>query len=163
MGAGPAAALADFYKVKTLYVNDGNGLYRPVDRISASEQYGLKAPQSAISMKLNYLPCAPVFTTGAETFDGINGWEEHAIQLAAVEIKKKKEDDAGQYKSSAREIEENMKTYANRNADGPPRVIRRAAARKWANKIAPYTGEVLGFDLIGNNLVLFAPSYGLYL
>ncbi len=153
----------DFYKLKTLYVNDGNGFYRPISRVSANEQYALKGPNSAIGMKLCYIPCAPTFVTGAESFDGINGWEEHAIQLVAIEVKKKKEDDAGQYKSAVREIEERMKTHANRNADDPPRVIRRRGAAAWAQKVAPYSGAVGGWNIRGSKLELYAPSFGLYL
>lgn len=158
-----AAALSDFYKVQTLYVNDGTGLFRPVNRVSPNEQYALHGPSTAIGMKLCYVPCAPTFSTGAESFDGINGWEEHAIQLVAIEVKKKKEDDVGQYKSTVREIEETIKTHANRNADEPPRVIRRRGAAAWANRIAPYAGGVYAWDLRGGNIELYAPSFGLYL
>lgn len=157
------AGISDFYKVKTLYVNDGTGSYRPVSRVSPNEQYALKGPSAAVSMKLCYLPTAPTFSAGSDSFDGICGWEEHAIQLACIEVKKKKMDDAGQYRSSAHELEEQIKKYANRNMDEPPRVIRRRAAQAWANRISPYAGGVYAWDLRGNMIELYAPSVGLYL
>lgn len=160
---GGLTTIPEFYKVKTLYVNDGNGLYRPISRVTPTEHYGQKAPQGVYSMKLCYVPCAPVWTTGAEVFDGINGWEEHTVQLAAVMVKAKKADDAGQYKARAREIEERMKTHANRNADEPPRVTRRRAAQQWAARTLPYTGSVGGWDIRGGNIELYSPSFGLYL
>jgi hypothetical protein len=160
--AGVGAALADFYKVKTLYCNDGNGLYRPVSRVSPSEEYGLKAPGSVFSLKLCYLPCAPVFTTGAESFDGINGYEEWIVQGIAYAIKTKQNDDGGPHKGLQREIEQQIETAANRNMDEPPRIIQRRAGRAWASKILPWSGGVGGWDLRGSNIELYAPSYGLF-
>jgi hypothetical protein len=161
-GAAAAAGISDFWKVKTLYVNDGTGMYRPLTRVSPNEQYALKGPQSVIGMKLMYIPCAPTFSTGAESFDGINGWEEHAINLVAAMVKKKKEDDQGPFKAAAKEIEARMSTHANRNADEPPRVIRRRASQAWAARVTPYTGDVFAWDLRGDNIELYAASYGIY-
>ncbi len=162
-GAHASALLTDFYKVKTLYGNDGNGLYRPVSRVSANEQYALKAPDSAKVMKLCYLPCAPVWSVGNESFDGINGYEEWIVQGLANAIRVKKGDDASKHKSAQREVEEQVQTAANRNMDEPPRVIRRRAASAWANRTLPYSGGVGAWDLRGGNLELYAPSYGIYL
>lgn len=158
-----STGIADFWKVKTMYVNDGTGLYRPVQRTNPDEEYGQKPPQTIISMKLCYVPCAPTFVTGAESFDGINGWEEHSIQLACIAIKAKKEDDTGQYRARVRELESRMERHANRVAGEPPRVIRRRGAAMWAQRIAPYLGGVIAWDLRGGNIELYAPSYGLYI
>lgn len=157
-----STGISDFYKVKTLYVSDGSGLYRPIHRTNPNEEYALKGPSTAASMKLCYVPCAPVFTTGNESFDGINGWEEHVINLAAIRVKSKKEDDTGPYRSIVRELEDRMATHANRNDDEPPRIIRRRRAQAWANRIAPYAGGVYAWDLRGANLELYAPSMGLW-
>ncbi len=160
---GSSATIPEFYKVKTLYVDDGNGLYRPISRQGPNEHYGQKAPQGVYSMKLAYVPCAPVWTLGSESFDGINGWEEHVVQTAAIFIKAKKADDTGPYRARKREIEERMKTHANRNADEAPRIVRRKAAASWAAKTLPYTGSVGAWDIRGGNLELYSPSFGLYL
>ncbi len=160
---GGATTMTDFYKVKTLYVNDGSGLYRPVSRTTPSEEYAQKAPTTVIGMKLCYIPCAIVFTTGAETFDGVNGWEEWLVQYIAYAIKIKQEDDGGSHKGNMREMEESIKVAANRNADEPPRIIRRRAGSAWAARVLPYAGGVGAWDLRGNNIELYCPSYGLFL
>lgn len=160
---GAGAPLTDFYAVRTLYVNDGNGLYRPVQRTTPSEEYALRAATSVMQMKLCYIPVAPVFVTGAETFDGINGWEEHAVQLACIKVKKKKNDDWSPYRRTADEIEMRIARHANKNQDEPPRIIRRRAASKWAARTLPYTGGIGAWDLRGNMIELYQPSYGLYL
>lgn len=157
------ATLPLFYKVKTLYCNDGNGLYRPISRVSPNEEYALKAPTSVHTLKLCYLPCAPVWTLGSESFDGINGYEEWIVQGLAYAIKVKHQDNGGEHKGLQREIEEQIQTAANRNMDEPPRVIRRRAASVWASKTLPYSGGVGGWDLRGGVIELYSPSYGLYL
>ncbi len=86
---GSNVPLADFYKVKTLYVNDGSGLFRPVPRVSPNEQYAMRGPQSVIGMKLFYIPVAPVWSLGSESFDGINGYEEWIVQGLAYAIRVK--------------------------------------------------------------------------
>ncbi len=157
------STMTDFYKVKTLYCNDGNGLYRPVGRVTPQEEYAQRAPDAAKLMKLCYLPCAPVWSTGSESFDGINGYEEWIVQGLAHAIRVKKADDPGQHKSIQREVEDQIRTAANRNQDEPPRVIRRRASGQWAARTLPYSGGVGGWDIRGANFELFSPAYGLYL
>ena len=161
--AGSGTTIPDFYKVKTLYCNDGNGLFRPILRTNPSEEYALKAPQAVLNLKLCYLPCAPVWVTGAESFDGINGYEEWVVQGLAYAIKIKQQDDGGSHKGLMREIEDDIKTSGGRNLDTPPRVIRRRATSRWAARTLPYTGGVGAWDLRGNNLELYAPSYGIFI
>lgn len=157
------AAVTDFYQNRIVYCNDGNGLWRPVQRVTPDEQYALTAPTTAFLMQMAYLPCAPTFTTGNEVWDGINGWEEHTVQLACIAVKSKKEDDTTQYRTRAREIEARMKDHANRNLQEPPRVIRRRAASRWARRTLPYSGGVGGWDLVNGVLQLYSPSYGMFL
>lgn len=152
---------ADFYRVKTLYVSEGNLQFRPISRVSPNEEYGMRPPGGVYGMKMYYIPAAPVFTTGAESFDGINGWEEHTIQTAAIFIKSKKQDDTGQYRARKRELEERIKFSANRNADEAPRVVRRRRVQAMANTWAPYSPNVTNWDIRGVNLELFY-NYGVY-
>ncbi len=154
----------DFFQLKTLYAVEQGGIMRPINRVNPIEQYGLKPVNGDYAMKLYYVPCAPVFTTGSEVFDGINGWEEHSIQLAAAEVKKKKQDAHSPYLQAAKELEEEMKTSADRNQDSPPRVVRRARMARLASQTIPYSSQVTAWDIRGNNLELFyaAGLYGLY-
>ncbi len=164
INGGSASALTDFYQVSRLLVNDSEGRRRPVSRVNPSEQYMMRAPTQAASMRLYYFPVAPSFTVGTESFDGINGWEEHTIMCAAIHIRRKKEDDTGQYRASKREIEERMKVMANRMRDEPPRVVRRTSfTTRRGYRIPfetgygiPYDAGVRAYDLRGGNLELFA-------
>jgi hypothetical protein len=159
---GSAGPLADFYKVKTLYAANGTGLLRPVPRVSPNEEYAMRGPSMNLAMKLYYIPVAPVWSTGAETFDGINGYEEWIVQGLAYAIRVKREDDGGPHKGLQREVEQQIEFAANRNADEPPRIIRRRTAQTWIARTIPYSGGVSTWDLRGGNLELYAPYIGLY-
>jgi hypothetical protein len=161
-GLGAAAALSDFYQVSRLMVANQDAL-RPISRVNPSEQYSMRAPKEAATLRLYYFPTSPVFTTGAESFDGINGWEEHAIMNAAIYIKAKKEDDTGQFRARKREIEARMAVMSNRLRDEPPRIVRRASRSRYGRGYGtydgyaiPYDAGVRAYDLRGGNVELFA-------
>jgi hypothetical protein len=159
-----ASIAADFFQVRTLYVIDPDGKQRPLHRLNPSEEYVMQAPKAAVPLKLYYFPRAPVFTTGDETFDGINGWEEHTVQTACITVKAKKMDDTGPYRARKRELEARMSVMANRLRDEAPRVVRRAvrglygafSGRGRDGYSIPYQTGVRGYDLRGANLELFA-------
>jgi len=145
----------DFYKVANLYVDEGSGQLREVSMVNPSEIQLYRAPASAVPMVLYYHRCAPVWDgTGDEDFDGINGWEEHALLRAAITVKSKKEDDTGPFRASLREIELRMDTAGNRHGAQPPRVVRRrmTAQRDW---YYPYRNNVSAWLLRGLNLELY--------
>lgn len=160
-GGGTVAGIADFWKVKTLYVSEGNGQRRPISRVGPNEQRALRAVAGSYSMTLCYIPCAPTFSTGAESFDGINGWEEHVIQTAAITLKAKKEDDTGQYRARKRELEDRMRKFANRSNDEAPTVVRRYRQNRHAALFAPYNSNVTAWDIRGGKLELYY-EYGCY-
>jgi len=158
-----ATALTDFGWVKTLYVQDTSSApRRPINRVNPNETYGMRTPLTAVTMRLYYVQQPPVFSLGSETFDGISGWEEHAIQGAAVAIRAKREEDTGPHRAAIRELEERMKSMANRSRDAAPRIVRRQRAAQRQERILPYTSSVTGWDLRGGNIELFL-DYGFYI
>lgn len=144
----------DFYKLSSLYVDEGNGQLRPISRINPEEEQAYRAPASVVPMVLYYVPCAPVFTTGSESFDGINGWEEHTLNVAAEAVMKKKQDDAAPYTRTKRELESRIQTMANRMQGEPPRVVRKRH-QKSQDRYALWLNNVSCWDIRGGNLELF--------
>ena len=151
---GTVVSSGDFYRMHTIYVNEGNGQYRPLSRINPYEIQTYKAPNSAVPMKLYYLPVAPTWTTGAESFDSINGWEDHTIACAAIKVKAKKEDSAARFAATKRECEMRMQTMANRNMGEPARIVRKRRAQL-ADLYAPWRNNVSAYDFRGGNLELY--------
>jgi hypothetical protein len=152
---------ADFFQVRNVYRISSDGGKIPLKRINPSESWEVRAPKSVTAMQLYYFPAAPVWTTGAESFDGINGWEEHTIQCAAIAIKAKKGDDTGPFRARKREVEMRMAVMANRMRDEAPRVVRRQDRhRRWGyaqrGYAIPYNTGPLYYDIRGANLELYA-------
>lgn len=145
----------DFYKLATLYVDEGSGQWRPLNRINPAEEQAYRPPAAdGIHMVMKYIPCAPVIVTGTETFDGINGWEEHVLNTAAMTVMKKKQDDQGPYKQAKRELESRIQTMANRMQGEPPRVVRKRHQRS-QDRYALWLNNVSCWDLRGGKLELF--------
>lgn len=145
----------DFYKLANLYVDEGGGQLRPLNRINPSEIQAYRAPASSgIHMVMKYVPCAPKIVDGTEEFDGINGFEEHLLQTAAITVMKKKQDDYNPYKQSKRDLESRIQTMANRLLVEPPRVVRKRHQRS-QDRFALWLNNVSCYDLSGGNLELF--------
>lgn len=120
----------DFYKIHQLYVDEGSGQLRPVPRINPAEIQSFRPPQSAITLKLYYIPAAPTFKTAGvfdnnATFDGINGWEEHTLATAEFNIRKKRDEDYTGALRRKNEMEARIQSMASAGWDEPPRVVRR--------------------------------------
>lgn len=148
----------DYYRMSKLYVDEGSGQFRPIGRINTSETQSYRAPISAVPMKLYYAPCAPVWTLGSESFDGINGWEEHTICLAAEVVKKKKSDDYQPFRARRLEIERRIATMGNKDDEEPPRVVRKRM-RQSMDYYASFRNNISKYAIRGLNLELYY-NYG---
>ncbi len=147
----------DFYKVSRLLVDEGNGQFRPLTRINGQEIQSYRGPTAVIPMKLYYAPCAPVWTLGSESFDGINGWEEHVLAVAAMAVKKKKQDDYAPFRQLKADLEKRMSLGASRDDGEPPRVVRKAYSRR-NDYYAAFRANVSWYDVTGLNIQLFYNS-----
>jgi hypothetical protein len=144
----------DFFKVHQVLVDEGLGLIRPITRINPYEEQAYRAPVSAVPMVMYYIPCAPVWTTGSESFDGINGWEEHTIVTAAMFICVKRGDDYSWFRNRKQELEARILTAASRSVGEPARVVRKRRSRENDRYIA-WNNSISCWDLRGNNIELF--------
>ncbi|MDD5374477.1 hypothetical protein [Acidithiobacillus sp.] len=149
---------ADFLAVAQLDVNEGNGQYRPLTAIPESELQSYRAPTSVIPMRLKYAPRAPTWSTGQESFDGINGWEEHTLCTAAVWLKKKKQDDYQPFQQRKLELERRIAEEACRDDAEPPRVARKRQ-RKSMDYYAAFRNNVSRYSIRGTTLSLYY-NYG---
>ncbi len=145
-----------FYRIHQVAVLENGGTtIRPLRRLNTSEIQTFTAPTSVVTMRLYYIPYSPVLTTG-QTFDGINGWEEHTLMTACAAVKMKKEENYGQYASRKAELERRMKTMGNVDFGEPMRV-----QRKRHRKNDPFTmfnSNINAYGLRGDNLELYSYS-----
>lgn len=123
----------DFYRIHQIYVMESNGQMRPLRRVQPSELMAFKAPQQQVRLRIYYIPCAPNPSTEdadsvaweATTFDGINGWEEHSVMVAALRVKMKKDDSFHQFNTRKQQLEARIASLANVDFAEPPRIARK--------------------------------------
>lgn len=161
-GSGTGLVTADdFYKVHQLYVDEGQGRYRPITRVNPSETAHLMAPQTAAPMVLFYIKAAPTFKSAgvfsdSATFDAVNGWDEHLLMTAAISVKMKKDDDYAQYFRRKQELENRLKLVGNVDWSQAPTVSRiRANKSKY---LLSRTYDVCYWGIRAGNLELYAYS-----
>jgi len=131
---------ADFYKLIGVdYLL--NGLSQPMDRFNFIDRHKYRYNAQLIryriiknSLKFTPIPpaqnitvwYAPAFTplaVGADTFDGINGWEDIVVVDAAMKCLKKEESDISQLLIEKQELTAKIEEMANNRDQGNPEVV----------------------------------------
>lgn len=93
-------------------------------------------PSGTYAMGLNYYPIFTPFATDgsqdANTFDGINGWEELPIWRAVIYCKEKGDEDSSFAKMHAAELQKDIDAMAsNRDRGAPERVTDVRSSRRF--------------------------------
>lgn len=142
----------DFYKIKQLEVDQGGNQYRPLQQLDEWYIQSYRPPQSAVSLRLWYIPACPVLANDADKVDGVNGWEELILCYAAMDIKTRKDEEIPRWLTQkAKELEDRIRQCARRDAQ-PERIIRRA---KWRDPYNLYRHDVDAYRLRGDNIELY--------
>ena len=105
----------------------------------------LPVPRGGQTVYLDYIPAFQNLTADADTFDGINGWEEYVIIDVAIKMKVKEESQIEELLAQLAKIDARIEAMKEaRDASGPERVsdVRTAA---WGNDF-DYTYGAGGAD-----------------
>lgn len=148
-------AATDFYRIHKVYVVEQNSQLRPLQRLNPSDVYPYSAPTASGTVKLYYLPYSPVLTTG-QSFDGVNGWEEYVLMVAACAVKMKKEEDYNLFYRRKKELEQRIRAMGNVDFGEPMRVTRKWSRRK--DPFAVFNSPINAYCLRGDNLELYTYS-----
>lgn len=142
-----------FYRLHQLYVLENGGtVMRPLQRLNPAEIQTFTAPTSAVTMRMYYLPYSPVLTTG-QSFDGINGWEEHTLMVAACAVKFKKDDDYSRFDRRRMILEQRMKAVGGTDFGEPIRVSRKH--RRNRDPFLLFNSNVNAYGLRGDKLEIY--------
>lgn len=148
----------DFYKIHQLYVNEGNGQLRPLPRIEPTDVQTFRPPASVVAMKLYYIAAMPTLKVAgvfsdAATLDGVSGWEEHTLCVAAIRVKAKREESSAVFSSRKTELEGRIAIMGNTDWSQPARVQRRRNKlnRTWY----PYNNQITAYALRADKLELY--------
>lgn len=152
------SSAVNFYKIVKVYVLE-SGQYRPIERINLQDIYPYKPVTASVSLRILYIPYSDTMKNAdgsyndEATFDGINGWEEHTLHTAALQVKAKKEDDASYHQRRKAELEERMAFLGNTDFSGPARVVRRRSGRR--DYVLPYNSQVSAWTLRNKTISLW--------
>jgi len=151
----------DFYKIRNLYVSDGDstGPWRSLDPQQEASIISTEAPRQACLMRLDYIQASPKLVADADVFDGINGWEEYPIALACADVKTKREEDVAPYLRKRDQMAVRIRNMATRDAGTPERVNRRK--RRPIDVYFFHEAQANSYRLIAGNLEIYQSRFPL--
>jgi hypothetical protein len=81
---------SDFYKMRAVQVDEGSGRRRSLDEMQPEQRMTLVAPAGGETVYLEYIPVCTTLVADGDTIDGVNGWDELAVCVAALQVYAKK-------------------------------------------------------------------------
>lgn len=143
-----------FYRITNLYVVESGNHLRALRKVQPTEIQSFTPPTSVVTLRMYYIPYSPVLTTG-QTFDGINGWEEHTLMTACCAVKMKKDEDYAQFWKRKKELEGRVKSLGTVDFGEPPRVSRKRRTSDPYATLMNNTG-VSAYTVRGDKLEIFS-------
>lgn len=106
----------------------GDAMYRIFGTISESGSYDAKIrfskdPGAVHTIRIWYIPHAPVLDENTDSWDGFNGWEEYVVLQAAISCLTKEESDTDALEFQLAKIKERIKAIAPNRDVGFPEVV----------------------------------------
>jgi len=114
----------DFYKLRYVWVEE-SGRMRPILPMQEAGRYKWAAPTGGGTIRFGYIPYSPKLAADGDTFDGINGWEELAVLVAAIDCLNKQERDPASLMAKRAMYEERVTQMTERDVGAPERIIDR--------------------------------------
>lgn len=152
---------SDFYKLRQVYSVENSVHYRPLEQVDEVERRSYRAPDAVNAMRLDYIPVAATLSVDGDTIDGINGWDELVVLTAAIDIKNKKEDDAGALLRKQRMLLERIDKMAPRDHGAPRHIVRRRypsvpfGKKNYNTSDTATRQDVDGYTLVGGNIEIY--------
>lgn len=147
---------SDFYRLRGVQVLEGTDEYRPLGPVQDADIQRFRAPNTTATVRLRYIPSAPLLTDDAHTFDGVNGWEELIVLNAAIDILNKRGQDPSALMAKRDRLVERIRLNINRDAGEAPRV--RRSSRRYDDRFRIYNNTVDGYILRAGNIELYRYS-----
>lgn len=145
---------SDFYKLRAVFVNEGDNEYRPISAINEQERQYFRPPAGAYSVIMRYIPSCPIIDDDVG-FDGIDGWDELAVTIAAINLLTRESANIQLLPfldAQRSRLEQRIRGLADRNPGEPQRVVRRSLRyrdtfRAWANTVDAYQPRAGSLDI----------------
>ncbi len=132
-GTTAYALPADFRSLIGVFVNDTSTRRREVRPVVEGLRAGFDAPQGVVSLTLEYVPAPVALAVGADTIDGVSGWDELVVQLCARALLRREKRDVRDFDRTIEECRARVAANAPKRSQDGPRYIRDVdAPESWA-------------------------------
>ena len=123
-GQIPYSLPANFLSLMDVFVHESSTDRRPLPPMPNGARGRFKAPtQASIDLTVEYIPAATALALDADTFDGINGFEELVINLMARSVMHKRNTYQGQLEADIAHLRARIVSRArSRNRGSPKRI-----------------------------------------
>lgn len=152
-GTSAYALPSDFYRLRAVQVQEATDEYRPLGPIQEAEIQRYRTPNTTATVRIRYIHAAPLMTSDASTFDGVNGWGELAVLNAAIDVLNKRGQDPSALMAKRDRFVERIRLNVTRDAGEPPRI--RRASRRDDDRFRIYQNKVDGYILRAGNIELY--------
>jgi hypothetical protein len=153
------ALASDFYKLRAVWVDEGNGERRALTQFNEQEFQAYRPPDSVYSVIVRYIPNFTTLSSDGATIDCINGFDELLVLSAAIKLLFK---DAARLdllqllQAERTRVEARIGAMSERNHGEVQRVLRRA--NRYADPYRTWTNNINAYMLLGGNIQLVRAS-----
>lgn len=154
-GIIPYSLPSDFRSATCVYAVEPQDRRRPIRAINDYERSKFYAPQASYTMELQYVPIPPVFTSDNDTFDGVSGWEELCVAIAARDMLLKEESDISGMEAKIANLKTRIRTASSQRDAGPRYITDVTQSDTW---LYPNTVQIRGYRIRGNVIEFYEPS-----
>jgi hypothetical protein len=156
------ALQSDFRALLGVYVHESSDERRPILPMPEGTRGKFKAPTATATITVEYIPAAPLLSSGSDTFDGVSGWEELIVTRAARDVMIKRESDPSAVMATASMLEQRIRVRAkNRDRSAPKRIVDldEVGSTGWP---WGWTGSsrVACYRLRAGNIEIYEPMWG---
>lgn len=152
---------SDFYKLRAVFKDEGDGELRPLASINEQEQQYFRPPAGVYTIVVRYIPVSPLLTSDSTTFDGVNGWEELVVLGTAIKLLTKEAANLmllQLLQAERARVEKRIMDMADRNLGEPERVLRRSL--RYRDTFRAFQNTVDTYRLRAGNIQLLRTAGG---
>ncbi len=123
-GIIPYALPEDFRNLVEVYIReDSAGKMRRLLPMPQGSRANYKAPTSAYTVDVEYIPTAAVLTSDGDTLDGVSGWAELVANMMARDVMIKRESDPSVVMNNIARLEARVTARSRKRDRSPKRTV----------------------------------------
>jgi hypothetical protein len=157
-GTSAYALPSDFRALTEVMLVENADWRRPLEPLRPRRRGGYKAPTSSATVELEYLPSCPIMSDDADTFDGVDGWDELISAKIARDVIGKRKSDPSLCLAIIAETEKRIRSLStSRDKFGGKQITDVETDTLW-----PRSVRIDAYRLRAGNIEFFESSYGMH-